>query len=65
LPRRPDTVAAVMTYVCDSRMCEDFEGGEKVSVKERDRHVVRLGKRYGYGVREGADGGGRWVVDDM
>src|SRR5204862_2991610 len=33
LPRKPDSVAAVITYVCESKMNTDFEGLERVSVR--------------------------------
>jgi hypothetical protein len=65
LPRKPDNVAAVLTYVCQSRMVEDFEGVEVLSVRERDRRIRDLRKRYGYGVRKGEDGLGRWTIDEV
>ena len=65
MPRKPDNVAAVLTYVCQSRMVEDFEGVETLSVRERDRRIRDLGKRYGYGVRKGEDGEERWTIDEI
>lgn len=67
LPRRPDSVAAVMTYVAGTRMVADFEGIERVGVRERDRVIVGLRKRYVYGhvERKSGFGSGRWVVDDV
>ena len=65
LPRKPDSVAAVLTYVCQSRMVEDFEGVELLSVKERDRRIRDLRKRYGYQARQGEDSLGRWTIDEM
>jgi len=64
LPRKPDSVAAVMSYVCGSRMNADFEGLEGLSVSQRDRSIARLGKRYRYGLRRRADGGVGWAVDE-
>ncbi|KAJ2901772.1 uncharacterized protein MKZ38_001392 [Zalerion maritima] len=51
LPRRPDSVAAVMTYVAQTEMVSDFEGLEGAKVKERDMRIRGLGKRYAYGWR--------------
>lgn len=65
LPRKPDNMAAIMTYVCDSKMNEDFEGLEKVDVKERNKKIVGLRKRYRYGERKCQDGRRRWVVDEV
>ena len=65
LPRKPDNVATVLTYVCQSHMVEDFEGVETLSVRERDRRIRDLRKRYGYRVRKGEDGLGRWTIDEI
>jgi hypothetical protein len=65
LPRKPDNVAAVLTYVCQSHMVEDFEGVEVLSVRERDRRIRDLRKRYKYRVRKGEDGLGRWTIDEV
>jgi hypothetical protein len=65
LPRKPDTVAAVLTYVVDTRFCCDFEGLERMNVKERDRQVIAMGKRYGFGNVSGSNGEERWVVDEV
>ncbi|KAK5021364.1 hypothetical protein LTR16_000226 [Cryomyces antarcticus] len=64
LPRDPDTLAAVMSYVGASRMLDDFEGLEGMERKERDRMVKSWGKTYGYGWFVGRDGVGRWAVDE-
>ncbi|TKA63885.1 hypothetical protein B0A49_08402, partial [Cryomyces minteri] len=56
LPRDPDTLAAVMSYVGASRMLDDFEGLEGAESKERDRTVKSWGKTYGYGWFVGRDG---------
>jgi hypothetical protein len=65
LPRKPDNVASVMTYVCESRMVRDFAGLERASQKERDKSIVALGKTYGYGMVQKPDGKRSWAVDDM
>lgn len=65
LPRKPNNIAAVMTYTIDSRMNADFEGLERVKVEERDIAINRLGKRYRYGERRCTDGKERWVVDEV
>lgn len=64
LPRKPDNIAAVMTYVCNSAMNKDFEGVERVDLKERDKQIRGLGKKYRYGLRRDNDGKERWAVDE-
>ncbi|OCL13147.1 hypothetical protein AOQ84DRAFT_226305 [Glonium stellatum] len=65
LPRKPDSVAKVMTYVCHSRMNDDFEGMEALSMKERDKKIMALKKRYKYSLLIKEDGRRAWVVDEM
>ncbi len=65
LPRKPDNIAAVMTYVCNSSMNKDFEGLERVDLKEREKVIGDLRKRYRYGLRRDTDGKERWVVDEV
>jgi hypothetical protein len=64
LPRAPDTVAAVISYVADSRMLEDFEGYEYAGDMEMTRKLAILGKRYEYGQRPGFDGQMRYLIDE-
>jgi hypothetical protein len=64
LPRRPDSVAAVMTYVAGTNMARDLEGMEGMKQKEKDQRIERLGKRYAYGIRVDQDGRKRFVVDE-
>jgi hypothetical protein len=65
LPRKPSSVAAVMTYVCQSSMVADFEGLERVGVEKRDVEIKRLGKVYGYGLKVNEEKGTRWAVDEI
>ena len=53
MPRKPDTVGAVMTYLCASR------GLDRVGLKWWDGN--RVG--YMYGRFEGLDGVSRWMID--
>jgi hypothetical protein len=64
LPRAPDTVLGVMSYVADSKMLYDFEGCEYLEGKYMDNRIQGLGKRYRYGRCEGVDGQFRWMVDE-
>ncbi|KAF2674646.1 hypothetical protein BT63DRAFT_435720 [Microthyrium microscopicum] len=64
LPRAPDTVSAVMTYVADSRMLDDFEGAEYCDDNELRNRIGGRGKRYVYGKRPGSDGQSRYLVDE-
>jgi hypothetical protein len=63
LPRKPDTIAAVMTYVAGTAMVHDFDGLEGLGTRERNRAVRRLGKAYAYGWRRDDSGRVRWIVD--
>ncbi|KAI9809373.1 MAG: hypothetical protein M1827_006885 [Pycnora praestabilis] len=64
LPRMPNTVAAVMSYVCASYMLQDFEELEGLSGKEIDQRIRGMGETYGYGQFVGEDWVTRWAVDD-
>ncbi len=63
LPRTPDTVAAVWSYVCGSVMLDDFADLATLGTKERDRWVEGWGSRFGMGWERGVDGVSRWKVD--
>jgi hypothetical protein len=64
LPRTPDTILAVMSYVADSRLLDDFDGCEGLGSREVEDRVNGLGKRYGYGRYVGVDGQTKWMVDE-
>src|SRR5450432_1643545 len=51
LPRPPNSIAAVMTYVAGTSMSHDFNGLEQLKTSERDRKIRDLGKAYAYGWR--------------
>jgi hypothetical protein len=63
LPRAPDTVAAVLSYISDSRMLGDFEGCEYLNDRDLGNHIVGLGKRYVYSKLPGSDGQLRYLID--
>jgi len=65
LPRRPDSVAAVMTYVANTNFVRDFDGLETAKTRDRDRAIENMGKRFAYGVRIEEDGRKRWVIDEV
>jgi hypothetical protein len=65
LPRKPNNVAAVMTYLAETTMTRDFEGMAGRKRKERNREIEGLGKRYAYGLRVDEEGRKRWVVDEV
>jgi hypothetical protein len=64
LPRAPDTLMAVISYVANSNMLDDFEGLEYLEKSGLDDRVNGLGKRYSYGRNVGADGQKRLMVDE-
>ncbi len=65
LPRRPDSIAAVMTYVAGTSMARDFYGLEEDSTRERNKAIRGLDKTYAYGWRKEEGGRVRWVVDEV
>ncbi len=66
LPRRPDNIAAVMTYVADTSIVKDFQGLESSSVRQRNRTIRDMKKTYAYGWRKEDESGRiRWVVDEV
>ena len=62
-PRRPDTIASVISYLSDSRMLDDFEGFEYLSSSELEQRVSGLGRRYVYERQMRSDGHNRYLVD--
>ncbi|KAK3366766.1 hypothetical protein B0T24DRAFT_709096, partial [Lasiosphaeria ovina] len=69
LPRRPDSIAAVMTYVAGTAMVRDFCGLESLTTRQRNKAIRDMGKVYAYGWRREAGEDGRaivrWVVDEV
>jgi hypothetical protein len=65
LPRAPNSIAAVMTYVAGTRMIRDLDGLEQLSISERNRKIRDLRKAYAYGWRREEGGQVRWVVDEV
>ena len=64
LPRAPDTIAAIASYVADSKMLDDFEGCEYLGNRDLFNRIAGLGKRYTYGKRPGSDGQSRYLIDE-
>jgi hypothetical protein len=63
LPRRPDTIAAVLLYLCGGKMVKDFQGLAVVEERLRDRVLVRMEKNYWLGKVVGGDGVERVGID--
>jgi hypothetical protein len=63
LPRAPESIAAVMTYVAGTSMTRDFNGLEQLKRKERDQAIRDLEKSYAYWWRREELGRIRWVLD--
>ncbi|KUJ23940.1 uncharacterized protein LY89DRAFT_662720 [Mollisia scopiformis] len=64
MPRKPDTLAGVMSYLCDSHFLADFECCERLSSEEMEKRIGRAGKRYAFGQFVGVDGKKRWMVEE-
>lgn len=66
MPRRPDTIGAVLSYLCGSMMVRDWTIGmemEKMSEKARDRFIVNSNRSFCFGKMVGVDDRIRWCVD--
>lgn len=65
LPRTPETVAAVLSYLCISQMAMDLAamGMEHLSKEERDEIIISKNRRYRFGLMMGEDGKMRHCVD--
>jgi hypothetical protein len=64
MPRDGNTVMGVMSFVCGSRMLDDFEGFEWLGGRELEKRVSGVGKRYGFGRWKGVDRRWRWMVEE-
>lgn len=62
LPRQPNTIASVLTFIHQSKMLYDFVGTEKMSNEELVRRLQE-GKTYGLGWFQGRDGQTHCGVD--
>lgn len=56
LPRFPDTLASEIAYFYSSQALKDVSGTVSMSSASRDRHLNRLGHKYGFGDFRGEDG---------
>nr|POF25968.1 hypothetical protein CFP56_22116 [Quercus suber] len=65
MPRRPDTLGAVMSYMSGSRMLDDFEASEQESGSERRRRLQSLGKKYDFKEALRRDGKTGWMIDEV
>ncbi|KAI9674741.1 MAG: hypothetical protein M1817_001645 [Caeruleum heppii] len=63
LPRTPNTVAAVWSYLCASSLVEDFADLSGLGRKERNERVKMWGRSYVLSVERRVDGALRWGVD--
>jgi uncharacterized membrane protein len=63
MPRSPDTIAAVLLYICGSPMLASFRGLSLLDAKTRNQRIVDMGRIYRYGLVVGVDGQVRMGVD--
>lgn len=64
IPRKPATLGAVMSYLCSSRMLDDFEGTECLDERSRDQRVRSWCKKYEFTETVRRDGKLAWALDD-
>jgi hypothetical protein len=65
LPREPNTLAGVWSYLCASRMRGAFEELGDLKKCDFDRVVGGMEKTYCLGWKAGTDGVERWTVDEF
>lgn len=64
LPRAPNTVAAVFSYLCGATtMLDDFADLATLDGTTRTRRVKAMGRTYVLAVGQAQDGVSRWTVD--
>lgn len=56
LPRFPNTLASEIAYFYSSQALKDVSGTVSMSSASRDKHLNRLGHKYGFGDFRGEDG---------
>lgn len=64
LPRQPATIAAILAFVYQSRMLDDFAGTERFSNRQMEEMLVRKGKRYALAWFKGRDNKPHCAVDE-
>ncbi|KAL4891825.1 hypothetical protein BDV59DRAFT_59153 [Aspergillus ambiguus] len=63
-PRIPRSIGAVMPWIANSRMLNDFRGTYSWTSIQRRIHLNRLNKRYGFRMFPGVDGRWRYAVEE-
>jgi hypothetical protein len=64
LPRAPDTLGGVISYLCDSHMLYNFDQCTELGNRELCRRIEGFGKEYSYGKYVGVDGQVRWMIEE-
>ena len=64
IPRKPNTLGGVMSYLCSSRMLDDFEGTEGLDERTMRARFRGLGKKYEFCETVRRDGKLAWTVDE-
>lgn len=68
MPRRPDTIGNILSYVCGSEMVKDWNSSfaihmECLGQKARDTLIIQSGRRFCFGRMHGMDERERWCID--
>lgn len=63
LPRRPDTVASLFSYLCGSQLLEDFADLSTVDTKTQRKHIERASRTYVLKEKLTRDQLVRWTID--
>ena len=63
IPRTPNTVAAIFSYLCASRMLDDFADLATVEGEKREERINDMGRTYCLDVMDDGQGTARWTID--
>jgi hypothetical protein len=63
LPKSPETIAGVLSYLCESRLPHDLQHMKNLNDKERRKAIRSLGREYDLTLKPGSDGAMRWTID--
>ncbi|KAF9891611.1 hypothetical protein FE257_003622 [Aspergillus nanangensis] len=63
-PRIPRSIGAVMPWIANSRLLNDFRGTYSWNNMQRRQHLDRMGKRYGFRMFLGPDNRWRYAVEE-
>lgn len=65
IPRRPDTLGPVMSYLAGGQLPYEFEGTDHFTEHERDSRIQMKRKKYRLSETKTASGTWSWTIDEV